>query len=389
MPSPLCLPGLKAEVSREILMISRRALLTCAAWPTASFGVEIPSPLPPLSTRYIGLSLPLTGDQAEVGADLELGYRLALRGSESSLRLRVVDDAGDVKRTVQNVSSFAADQTVIAVSGLAGLQNTQEALPVARAANLPVVGIRSGVGSLRDGKPGVVHLRGTFDEELDTIAKACGGLSVGEVVIIHSADSFGVGSRAHLGEALTKLGITVASPIAVSGGVAESTKAAASAAKIIAASGKYTAIVVLLPARPVVDISNQLRATHKIYNPMFAMSFVATRSVATDTSSKLLGLSIVTAFPPPQSSMLAMSKHFRDDCAKFAASEFVDSLTVFEGWFYGSVIARSLAVSRDALLKKINAGVSVYDVTIKPDSQMVAYRHTDIVYKSQNGKLKK
>lgn len=370
-------------------MIARRTLLVGGLLPSMANSAIIPSPLPSPSTRYIGLSLPLTGVQAEVGVDLETGFRLSLQGSDSLLRLKVLDDAGDAKRTAQNTATFAADPTVIALSGIVGTPHAQAALPLAREGGLPVIGIRSGAESLRDGKPGIVHLRSSFEEELDIIATACGGSGVSEVVVIHSKDSFGEASRTYLITALTKRGIAVSSPIPAARDGSDAAIAAAIAAKVISTSAKYMAVAVLMLSRPVVDITTLLRSAHKIINPVFAMSFVATRSVSTEILPNLSGLGIVAAFPIPQSSALLMSSQFLLDCKRFDAMASAESLTVFEGWFYGTVIAKSLSTTRESLLKKINTSVNVYDTLIKLDGRMVGYRHTELVYKSGNGRFKK
>jgi branched-chain amino acid transport system substrate-binding protein len=370
-------------------MIARRTLLASAILPSMAMATNVPTPLPSPSTRYIGLSLPLTGVQSEVGTDLELGYKLALLGSDSPLRLKVLDDAGDAKRTAQNTAAFVSDPTVIALSGIVGTPHAQAALPVAREGGLPVIGIRSGADSLRDGRPGVVHLRSSFEDELDAIATTCSGSSVSEVVIIHSTDSFGEGSRVHLVTALTKRGITVSRAIPAARDGSDAATAATTAAKIVSGSGKYMAVVVLMLSRPVVEITTLLRSVYKIVNPVFAMSFVATRSVSSGVLPNLTGLSIVSAFPVPQLSPHLMSRQFRSDCEKFEAAASSESLTVFEGWFYGSVIAKSLATTREMLIKKINSGISVYETPIKLDNRMVGYRHTELVYKSSNGRLRK
>lgn len=364
-------------------------MLASAILPSMAMAANVPTPLPSPSTRYIGLSLPLTGVQSEVGADLEMGFKLALLGSDSPLRLKVLDDAGDAKRTAQNTATLAADATVIALTGIVGTPHAQAALPIAREGGLPVIGIRSGADSLRDGKPGIVHLRSSFEDELDTIATACSGSGVREIVIIHSTDSFGEGSRIYLVAALTKRGIAVSNPIPASRDGSDAVNAANAAAKVVSTSGKFMAVAVLMLSRPVVEITSRLRSVHKIINPVFAMSFVATRSVSTEVLPNLAGLGIVAAFPIPQLSPLAMSRQFRTDCEKFEAATSSDSLTVFEGWFYGSVIAKSLATTRDSLLKKISTGITVYDTIIKLDSRMVGYRHTELVYKSSNGRLRK
>jgi ABC-type branched-subunit amino acid transport system substrate-binding protein len=136
------------------------------------------------ATPIIGLTLPKTGVQAAVGAELEAGYQLAIKASGSNMRLLVLDDGGVVDRVVTNVQQFARNVDVITVSGIVGAPHAQAALPVAKTAGLPVIGIRSGSNTLRSGSPNVIHLRSSYDDELDSLAKMCSGFGLTHISIM-------------------------------------------------------------------------------------------------------------------------------------------------------------------------------------------------------------
>ena len=229
----------------------------------------------------LGLTLPLTGVQAEVAKELEQGYRLALQYARSPMRLIVMDDASNPEKTVANVETLAGNAAVIAISGIVGTPHAQAALPVARAASLPVVGLRSGAQLLRDGKAGVYHLRASYESELDKLAELCAGGGMKKLAILYSADSFGTSSRDHLLKALKAVGVDAAPPLAVERN-GENIEAVAAQCATQIKAGEATGVVLLLIAKPMVRTAAELRLRHGILLPLYAMSFVATKSVASD-----------------------------------------------------------------------------------------------------------
>jgi branched-chain amino acid transport system substrate-binding protein len=338
--------------------------------------------------KLIGLSLPLTGNQSEVAIDLQHGYNLALQSSNSDLQLLVLDDGGDVTRAANNVKALAANTNVIALSGLVGTPHAEKAIPIATAAGLPVVGIRSGAKMLRLGQNGVYHLRSSYEDELDAIAKMCSGYAIQSVGIIHSADSFGEGSRTHLVEALKARGIQALPPMPVERSGSNIPAVTATCAAAVSQNDRPSAVVLLMISQPMSNAAKALREVHKISLPIFAMSFVATRSVSVDVIPHLSGLGLVSAFPVPQTSYTEISRQFRRACEGAGATDISGSLTAFEGYFYGSVIAKTAAQSRDQINQRLLAGVRVGDQSIKFGPTMVGYHHLEIVRKSYDGKLK-
>ncbi len=366
-------------------MMRRRTLLVGAAASIAGYPLHS---MTKTQDKLIGLSLPVTGVQAEVARDLELGYRLAFQSSNPDLQLLVLDDGGEAGRTASNVKAFVNNPNVIAITGIVGTPHAQQAIPLATAGGLPIVGIRSGAKSLRDGRAGVFHMRSSFEDELDAIAKICAGAGLQTVGIIHSADSFGEGSRTHLVAALKARGIEALPTMPVARDGSNIAAVTAKCAAAVSVKDKAAGIVLLMISKPMTEAAKELRDTHKIALPIFAMSFVATRSVSVDVVPYLTGLGLVSAFPIPQTSFSEASKQFRRDCEKFNQREIMGSLTAYEGYFYGSVIARTGAQTREQVNQKMLAGVRFGDQLIKPGVDMVGYHYLEIVRKSYDGKLK-
>ena len=163
---------------------------------------------------------------------------------------------------------------------------------------------------------------------------------------------------------------------------------AASCAAAVSVSDRRACVVLLMISRPMSAVAKELREVQKIALPIFAMSFVATRSVSADVIPHLEGLGIVSAFPLPRISSADMSRQFRADCDRFGAIDLVSSPTAFEGYFYGSVIAKTGAESRSQVNQSLLAGLRVYDQSIKFGADMVGYKHLEFVRKSYDGKLK-
>lgn len=150
-------------------------------------------------THKIGISLPLSGVQAEVGQEMRQGYELAFSTAGMPFQLVFVDDASKAENAAENMRSFAGDKLVIASSGIVGTPHAQAALPVATSAEIPVLGIRSGARLLRNGKNSAYHLRSSFEDELTYLAKDAVGRGQKKLAIVYSEDSFGNASRGDLG----------------------------------------------------------------------------------------------------------------------------------------------------------------------------------------------
>jgi branched-chain amino acid transport system substrate-binding protein len=341
-------------------------------------------------TPTIGLSLPLTGVQADAANELKAGFEAG--AGKAGLAIKVLDDAFKPERTAENIAVLAADSSIFVLSGIVGTPNAQKGIPVARAAGLPVVGLRSGSELLRDGKDGVFHLRTSFNKELDKVGPLCVGSLIGRMSIIYSDDSFGKSSLEYLTANLVKAGITVVASVAVDRegkNMDEATRKVANALKLPGEGG--AGVFMLLVAKPMVTAAKLLRDREKIISPLFAMSFVANRAVCEEKDASLSGLALFSAFPLPRSQVQIVTRAFAQDMAQIKRSDLVQSLAAFEGWFYASAICdayRKGLTSREAILRKFShMGVAVADQRLDFDQQYVGYRYLQLLHKGSDGRL--
>ncbi len=382
-------------------MLTRRTLflsaLAATAGSMAHAAAPITTPLPGLTstTPVLGLSLPLSGVQAEIANDLLGGYELAALASDGAFRLQVLDDASKADATALNVQALAKDPRVLAISGIVGTPHAQAALPIAVQAQLPVVGIRSGAASLRQKQPGVFHLRSTYEAELQRMAGMLAGAGYQRVQIVFSKDSFGVASKDTLVQALGALGLAAPEPISMERNGDNLHEAIGQIARRCKDTEPVaTAIVLLVISAPAIEATRMLRTQHQIILPVYAMSHVVNRTLASKPMPGTAGFGAMLAFPLPRTSRDSVAAKFRETAERGGKSDLTDSLTAFEGFFYGSVFAHALLASpgvatRKDIIERLHGGLSVYGLPIRPNDANEGYAYIDVAYKeSKSGLLR-
>lgn len=334
----------------------------------------------------LGMTLPQSGVQAEVARELEVGYRLAC--AEAGLDLRLMDDASVPDRVADNIRRLAADPAVMALSGIVGTPHAEAGLAAAKDAGLPLIGIRSGAQFLRNGDTSVFHLRVSYEDELDKMVAYCRGVGIQRMAILFSQDSFGTSSSAHLASRLAAAGITLASSIAVERSGANMADAARRTAEAV--RGGFGAVALLLIVKPMMEAARALRITHSIALPILAMSFTITGGVATSQDKALSGLGLTSAFPLPRAGG-DLRRRFRDALARERQpAALAQSVTAYEGYFYGTVAGRALLGTggREAVARRLHAGLSLESLRIDFSRDMVGYRHLEFLHKSRDGLLR-
>lgn len=360
--------------------MKRRALVLCGA-------ASVALPRRALSaTPVLGVTLPLSGVQAEVARELETGYRLA--AADAGMDIKIMDDASVPDRVADNIKQLAADRAVAALSGIVGTPHAQAGLAAARDAGLPVIGIRSGAQFLRNGDSSVFHLRVSYEDELDKMVAYCRGAGIQRMSLMYSEDSFGVSSRDHLVSRLETAGIALASSIGVERNGSNIVDAARVTAEAV--RGGFGAVALLLIVKPMLAAARELRVTHSIALPILAMSFTITGSVASSRDQALSGLGLVSAFPLPRAGV-DIRKRYRDALAREGKpAVLAQSVTAYEGYFYGTVAAQALGASggRDAVARRLHTGMSLGDTRIDFSQDMVGFRYLEFLHKSRDGLLR-
>lgn len=369
--------------------MDRRAFLGSAVAPAIAI---IPTITAAKETVKIGLSLPVTGGQAEVAEDLLEGYRMAARRAEQlgiTLRFEVADDKSDPKLTAKNIGDFSRDPSFAAASGIVGTPHAKAALPAAVSGSLPIVGIRSGAQELRDGSPFVFHLRATFESELTRAMRMIKDAGTTRLAVVYSNDSFGLGSFAHVKQRAAEEGITVASAIAADRDGQDIERRVREALEV---NPSPNALLLLMIVRPMMAALKLARERHFFLSPTFAMSFTATREVASAPITYATGLGLVAATPLPRTSTLDLAADYRAIRLRQNLPEQLDqSLTAMEGFFYGSAIAQAVAraqsTARSDLIKAMQAGPTVGGIPLHFNELRVGYQQLQVLVKSATGRF--
>lgn len=371
-------------------IMARRALLMKAgalglgAWP-------VRRGLAAVKAR-VGVVLPFTGAQAEIAHDLQQGYTCAFKqaaGVGHQIEPLWEDDQGDAERTAKWVSKWARDPSVLATSGIVGTPHALLAIPEAVRAGLPVVGIRSGATALRTGTPGVFHLRASFEEEIALILKHIQGTGLNRLSVVYPQDAFGVEAVQHLRSSAERLGLVVAVALPCDRGGADVHAAVEEAVHL----GQRVSSLVMLTLPDVTQTAVIHARTRCSYvNPVFCMSFCATRGLAEAKHPALEGLALASPFPLPWSSEAPLVTRFRHMIKEAGQAPLLNSMAALEGFIYGSTLAATLAQSVDmgraALQSTLRRPIDLGGLKIQFDARNVGYRYLQMVYKSRSGGLR-
>jgi ABC-type branched-subunit amino acid transport system substrate-binding protein len=367
-----------SSLDAAAVRLRRRSLLSCAgaAAMVGGFGGAIAANRP-----VVGISLPLTGVQAAVAEEMRQGYTAAL---SSVAELDILDDGAKPAAARKNMEAFAANPNVIATTGIVSTPSAQQAIPVAMQSQIPLVGIRSGAESLRDGNPYVFHLRASYEEEIDRVMQIAALYST--MAVLYHDDDFGRGSVAHAEKAAAARGFKVVLKLTVTRDSSDVKEKTATLARIAATTGIGATLLCLIE-KPAMAAVRELRLTHKLILPVFGMSIIATSGLANSQDPAFEGLSLVSPYIPARTAVAEMARGFRAGMTAQRAESLIASPTAFEGYFYGSVVADAIqrgGASRKAIQAYLmqQRPFDVKQVALKFDDRRVGYRHIELMRKS-------
>ena len=374
--------------SKGILSVGRRNFLQGAAALSAPAFLRTAHAT---QTAKIGIPLPFTGVQAAVADDMRKGYELAFKqAAADGIAISAVfeDDKTDAKETARIIKSFAGDPSIVASTGIVGTPHAKASLPEAMSRGLPLIGIRSGADELRQGQRGVRHLRVSFNQELRKQMEMIAGIAHYKLSVVYSDDDFGKAAVAFVKEEALRLNLPMRPPVAAERNGANIEKATTEA---LGPDMFHSALLVLMISKPMQAAVKHARENLKFSGPTFCMGFCATRQFVESKEPSLMGLGLIATFPVPKRALFEMSRNFNTATEKAGLANLQNSLTAFEAFFYGSVIAAGVsrckdAVNRTALINAVHSISHVQSLPISFDQEMVGYRYMEIIVKS-NSKL--
>ena len=142
---------------------------------------------------------PFGGPLAITGRDFNLGAMIAFdeintKGGIRGLPLRLIsrDDGYRAADAQAHVKDLLAQHNPVALIGMWGSDSVQAVLStnLLQDSGMPVVGIRSGIGSLRN-NPQLFHIRASYRDEIGRILDQISTMGSKRIALLYEDDAFG------------------------------------------------------------------------------------------------------------------------------------------------------------------------------------------------------
>ena len=166
----------------------------------------------------IGQSAALAGPAAQLGLHMQAGMNAAFAEANAAggihgrnITLISKDDGYNPEKAVDNTFALIDDDMVFCLAGYVGTPTAKEAVPIIEEYEVPLVGLFTGAGFLRQPvKPSVFNVRASYDEETDAIVeRLTEDLKISKIAVFHQDDSFGAVGLSGTTKALKKRGLEV------------------------------------------------------------------------------------------------------------------------------------------------------------------------------------
>ena len=153
----------------------RAFFLSVLAGGSVAFGLYFLNAHPPLREIRLGISLPLSGINKELGKSVLKGARSCFRSANDAggiggrpIRLIAADDKYEPQITLKNTRRFLENEKVFALFGFVGTPTVKKILPIVR--SIPFIAPYTGASFLRDpSRKNIVNFRSSYHDEVATI----------------------------------------------------------------------------------------------------------------------------------------------------------------------------------------------------------------------------
>lgn len=389
------------------MKITRRSILSTAV--AASIpGWRYASANPLLSPRaqeqfgdkvVIAQSAVMSGPSARLGTEMmqgmEAAFALATQTGAAGGRrliLRTKDDGYEPKRCAANTADFLSDKDVFAVGGFVGTPTCMAAMPLIAEAGVPFVGAFTGAPALRTHRPGVFHVRASYEDEARTIVRQLTAFDVpgsgqhARIAIFCQNDGYGAAVKAAAEAAMAERGIK---PVAI-GYVERNSLDVRDAVEVIRRSGA-TGVIMATVYKAAAALIKSLGPDGK---PMqfISVSFIGTSGVLEELGAEAGGLAICQVVPKPNRHGSKLVAAYRKAIAAVPSAE--PTYGGLEGFACGMVIAEGVRrcggnLTRRRFAEALEAPIDLGDFVLpfSPTTHSPG-RFTELVVVDGQGKLR-
>jgi branched-chain amino acid transport system substrate-binding protein len=321
-----------SQVARRTLVVRGAAMAAALAAPNIASSAE---------PMVIGMSLPQRGSQARQAEATRQGVDACFEQTNRSggiggvpIRLVTVDNGYEVEKTIESVKAFAA-QRAVAMTSLMGGPLINAAIPVARDAQLPIIGVIHGGDSFRaPGTEIVTHVRAAFSSELAAIARVFVTVGRRRFAVLHATDPSGKAFLNQFGAALKRHDLQIVAAVPYE----RDTKDFGPMAQAIGASGADVVVVGGVTGPGIALIRAMSAAS--VRTQIACLSTVDDRAVWEELEDRARGVAFSSVVPSPQDGLLPIVRDYQSAMAARKYGE--TSLASLEGYVNGRLCVEAL-----------------------------------------------
>lgn len=347
------------------------------------------------TTITLGQSVPLTGPAEQLGKGMRDGAQayfdhINARGGIHGRKivLKALDDGYEADRAAANTKQLIERDGAFALFGFVGTPTSIASIPAATKAQIPFFAPFTGAETLRTPfNRNIFHIRASYFQETEKIVEHMTTLSIKRIAVFYQDDAYGKAGLEGVTRALKKRGMEVVGL----GTVERNSIDVASAVQKIKHS-EPQAIVMVSAYKSCAAFIKAMLAEGK--RPLFwNISFVGSRSLASELGSDASGVHISQVMPAPWDDINPVVKEYRALYLQKGNRDW--DYESMEGFIAAKVFVEALRragkdLTRDNLISAIES-MTAYDaggfvVNFSPE------RHTgsgyvDLTMVSRNGKF--
>lgn len=316
-----------ASISRRLALASLALLPHGAAWANKP-------------DMLIGQSAPLSGAMAPTMTGVLGGQQMAFdevnrRGGIAGRRVRLVilDDAFDPKRTLENVRQLVEQQEVLALFGTVGTAQTAAVLPYIAEKQVPLISAYSGSPALRvKPNPYFFTTQASYADELVKMVRNLRSVQATRIAVVYQNNDFGKLLLPLAEKVIISEGATVAAsrPLDVTG--ADAVPVAQSLASL-----RPHAVIMIVAGPAVVSYVRANRIHLGV--PVYTFSLSVGSAVLKALGDEARGLAVSRATPYPWRATTQLARDFNQLMDKAGKPVDYDH---FAGYINGRVLIEGL-----------------------------------------------
>lgn len=348
----LKIPGRAAALPVAALLVA-----ALATTPSSPAGAQT---LAARGGLLLGMSVPLSGAQAAHGEELAAGAAACLQQANAQggvhglpLQLKVRDDAGEARRTLENTRAFI-DEGAVGLLGYLSLEGTAAALPLLQQARLPLVGVANGAEALRPAEGGLAfHIRAGYREETEAIVAQLDHMGIERIAVAYQDDGFGRDALAGAEAQLVRLALRPSAVVKLEPGDGD----VEAIARQLADSQPQAVILALAHRRA----AQLVRAVHQrgVHPRFIAISQAGSDALARELGPLGRGVGLSQVMPYPWSVAHPLVRDYQ--AALRGAGSRAPSYYGLEGCAYAKVAVEALRragrePTRERLLQALEQG---------------------------------